>query len=85
MAKVQVIGKNLIRIACDCKKYVHEISKSDSGKIESDTFMVNEPEAETPAKPKPEEKPKKGKKRFPTLFDDEEEEEEETEDEKEED
>lgn len=84
MAKVQVIGKNLIRIACDCKKYVHEISKSDSGKIESDTFMVNEPDAETPAKPKPEEKQKKSKKRFPTVFDDDDEEEVE-EDEKEED
>jgi hypothetical protein len=68
MGKLQVINPTLLRLSCDCGKYVHEIRRGEGGEVEYESFAKSGAEAtdpdtvkDTTAKPK--------KKQWRSFFD----------------
>jgi hypothetical protein len=71
MGRMVVVSPRVIRVFCDCKEYVHELERTEDGKVEYQAFVVNaKKKADPPASPAPSPSDKGGKpqKKFTSFF-----------------
>jgi hypothetical protein len=76
MGELVNVGKNRLRIICDCGKYFHELFKGPDGEMKFESFLKNqprtpEPQADSP-EPAPAPAPKPKKSKDWNIFEDEE-------------